>query len=715
MHVSEMIHHVDSTSRAERFVCHELQGLGELAAQGNYVELACGMSKKGGVKPGSSSNKVLTEAHHKSYVSQSGLSAVLKHIRQHGLPGGVSRSSIKRARDKALPADLWDTISIEQNDGSTIKLPVVHPVRLIRFLLAEVEAFALFFSQQLQRHPNDEGRPWRICCYADEVMPGAALKARNDRKLIAFYVSFLEFDAGTSCEDLWFTIGVARTSVMNEVKSGWSQYFCKLALKFFEAPLDVSRGVMCHMQGRASHLLFARIGAVVADEPALKALWGWKGSSGSFPCFQCQNIVLHKLDLHRNDPSGYLQSHANPDLSRVIRHTDSSVMDAVRSLKQAAGNLSHAALERREVALGVLYLEQGALYSEQLLKNVLGGPISVSQFDWMHVFLVSGVFQTELTLLMEVLKNTLTAKEAATSLKQFVFPKHAASKAMTGTKIFDKFDGEVKCAASEALSIYSCVRSILTELPNNQPSQVELAKDSFYALCRALDALKGLVANSLDPAQLDALVTQHLTLRERCYGPENMQPKCHYALHIAHQLSKQRVLGCFVHERKHKDLKHFGNDYANANRTLAFEQALLKQTCLSQFNSLKEFVALDGLAMYKSSLADGLLVAHVKKLLALEAWEDVPVYVSSEVFLRPGLACNTSDVVLVGGDSERVGEVWVHCRAGDRFVTCWNPWTSLGRNCFQPQDDSPEFIETSLIRRPLVYKKNPDGSVLVVP
>ena len=91
-----------------------------------------------------SSKDVLTSSHHRSYVSRSGLAAILKSIKENGLPKGTSRSSIKRARDEALPAELFTTVQLEMDDGTLKQFPCVQPILLIKHLIEVVPSFADF-------------------------------------------------------------------------------------------------------------------------------------------------------------------------------------------------------------------------------------------------------------------------------------------------------------------------------------------------------------------------------------------------------------------------------------------------------------------------------------------------------------------------------------------------------------------------------------------
>ena len=122
-----------------------------------------------------------------SYVSQSGLAKILKEVRDGGLPKAVSRSSVKRARDAALPKTLWAEVQLLRDDGTTCKSPALNPWRLLEWTVQQAPPFKDFLLQTLAKHPNDAAHPWGICIYSDEILPGAALKPRNDRKLISFY------------------------------------------------------------------------------------------------------------------------------------------------------------------------------------------------------------------------------------------------------------------------------------------------------------------------------------------------------------------------------------------------------------------------------------------------------------------------------------------------------------------------------------------------
>lgn len=128
-----------------------------------------------------------------SYLSSSGLSSVLKEIRDHGMPKRIDRKAIKRAREEVLPPEVFTTVSLLMTDKSEKDFPAVHPVRQLQHAASTIPAFANFLASKLELHANDRSRPFKLCLYSDEVTPGNPLVA-NERKLVCFYFSFVEFD-----------------------------------------------------------------------------------------------------------------------------------------------------------------------------------------------------------------------------------------------------------------------------------------------------------------------------------------------------------------------------------------------------------------------------------------------------------------------------------------------------------------------------------------
>ena len=178
----------------------------------------------------SSSKNVFLDVHHRSFLSQSALSAVVKHIQEHGMPKASSRSSIKRTREAALPSNIFTTYQLQMNDGSTKEFPAVAPVDLLEYIVMTCRTFADFMTGLMD---STDTTKWQIVIYTDEVLPGAQLKVNNNRKLVSFYWAFVEYGAKLGVEDCWMHLATIRRSWMTGAKCGWSQVFKELCKLFF--------------------------------------------------------------------------------------------------------------------------------------------------------------------------------------------------------------------------------------------------------------------------------------------------------------------------------------------------------------------------------------------------------------------------------------------------------------------------------------------------
>ena len=166
----------------------------------------------------SSGRQVYILAGRRSYVTQSAMVAVLQAVRDHGLPERISRQTQKRTRQQELPkdtalGDLWRTIELELQDGSSLSLPVVSPLPLLQVCVSRSPQFGQFLAEKLGANDNEKDPQLQ--------------KGNNQRKLVSFYWSVGQYGASISREDLWMHICAVRSSRLKDVKSTYSQVFKK--------------------------------------------------------------------------------------------------------------------------------------------------------------------------------------------------------------------------------------------------------------------------------------------------------------------------------------------------------------------------------------------------------------------------------------------------------------------------------------------------------
>ena len=666
----------------------------------------------------SSSWRVLTGADSKSYVSLSGLEGVLKSIRDNGMPKTTDRRGIKRVMDKEMPPDLFTTVTLHMLDGTEAQFPAIHPVRQLQHLAKTRNRFADFLNQQFLAHPNDGNQKWRLSIYSDEIVPGNPLKPiANSRKALAFYFSFAEFDGAAGCEDLWMQVLVIRSNKLDSICGGWSQVFASVVKLFFSSPLDLTRGITLDLLG-SGRLFFAALGIIVGDEQAIKMMFSFKGASGMKPCCLCSNITLRGLQVASHDRTSFLLPHSEWDVRKMVFATQASIQANVQELNiKRAANVSKAHFDKVESALGLAYSPHGPLWSQAFWDCLYDDLTNCIQFDWMHVYMVSGAWNTESGYLFELLKGAgFQIKIFSQYLKTYTWPKSIRGRAITGQKILEKWtDGEIKCSASEGLSIYPVIRHMLHELVACSPLAdvlVKAALESYNALASVLDLLQRCKTHrDVAPHALQDAIQRHQQLRLGVYTDERYQPKMHYASHLPYALREHQLLCCWVHERKHREIKRYAESQSNAGDSTAYEKNLLQRTFLAQFYSLDTLCLRKQTQLVNPCVSNDAVAAHVRDFLGCNQLPPPQVMASQSAITNAFTVVSSKDVILT---PLGVGEVWFHVALGDTVCTCFSPWISLGNNRFRTQD-APRFINTSTIEKSCVYRSDGDAIIVVVP
>ena len=84
-----------------------------------------------------------------------------------------------------------------------------------------------------------------------------------------------------------------------------------------------------------------------------------------------------------------------------------------------------------------------------------------------------------------------------------------------------------------------------------------------------------------------------LDLFTKAWATEPFTPKLHWLLHYSDELQAHGTLfSCFVHERKHKVIKRYGNPIANmrvADRSDGFEESVMNEVSCHHIAMLKNF------------------------------------------------------------------------------------------------------------------------------
>ena len=648
-----------------------------------------------------------------SFLSQSALQGVLREIRDKGLPAASSRRSIKRAREDSVRVatsygELFQTITIPCEDESTTDLEIVSPAPFLAHAFKQCPAFSKYMMANHDENHSSAERPWRIILYTDEVSPGNQLKVDNRRKVWVLYWSFAELGSGLSNEVMWNILTVVRSSTVKDVNG--LTVLLRYILPSFYSPADFRHGITLSHNDRV-FMLFSSINLIVADEAALKAVWEFKGASGTLPCFFCRNVVLHRSDLHLMDSS--LVSATETDFSKFVIHTDESLRATVRMLETQKDLLRPKAFERLEQSVGINYRPDGLLCDPAFVSLT---PITSTLYDWMHCYVVGGVFNVEVGHLMNCLAaNGVSNVDIQSFFQSLTFPKLLSSRGITGKLAFQKkidAGDPFKCSASEALSIYAPLRFFIMSIDCDRGSDLHKAITSYFCLASVLDHLRKSMKGAIDANKLLELIMKHTCYYKSAYGEDSMIPKFHFSLHLPSMLRAHGLLvACFVHERKHKEVKRVANNMSNTQGW--FESNILESVVQMHLQDLADDVYMPPLCanLVKPSLAGPDLTALVHT--ALNTNSDVQT--SPSAFIPSFQQCSIHDAVIYdAGEHMAVGQVQFHALVENICVSCITRWEPAGDNTFRVTDDSV-LLQTSLIEDVCVYIERPGLIRAVIP
>ncbi len=519
------------------------------------------------------------------YVSTSALSQILGQVD----PGSSSsRSSIRRQVNADLNASPYGPCLVE-TDLAGYKWTAVNPFALLSIMCEQCPEFSEALAKTNEKAPCSAADPWRLIFYVDEATPGNLLRADNTRKAWLFYWSIAELGPELLCKaHMWFLGGVLLSTHAKAV-GGLSFAFKKLLGLFFGESFNFSTSG-AQLSARGSVLwVFAKAAVVVADEPGLKHILGCKGAGGTKPCFACKNVVSYRSELVEHAGGDYLVDIRCTAVGRLDLHSDASVFEIIDRLAAARPHMRAGAFKDLEQALGYNHDEHGLL-QDLNMRGVLP-PITSFMYDFMHVYLVSGIANHEVHHFLQALKAVLrlTFTHLRRYLQEAGWHAPAWCAKMRLQDVFSEArekatSDSLKAGASELLSLYAPLRHLI-ETMIAPTGALALQCDSLLKLCTVLDGLQVVSRGLVSAEELGADIARHLDAYAAAYPDAGVKPKHHYALHLPLLLQRHGAIwGCFVHERKHKGFKQFA---PNCTNMAGFERAVAADLVNHQVNALR--------------------------------------------------------------------------------------------------------------------------------
>lgn len=350
-----------------------------------------------------------------SYASGRAIERLLADVRNHGIPEATSRRSLYRARKAEANLQtpygpLVQSFVLPLSSGPET-VAVQHPLGILHVVCAECPAFSSVLRDALQRQPPSGAAPWRLVLYCDEI--GHNPLGRDNRKCEAIYWSFLELGTRALHLELgWFEVMVVRTRLVEELPGGMS-HLLRLLLNnlFFNQSNGSNLETGVHLQDGLP-LLFAKFACFVADEKAIKEVWCNKGASGFRCCPICYNVCFHRASEVAR--VGSVLSTCT-ETSELRYHTDDSVRDVLREVRDIDAQYNDGAIsklfwERNLKLLGWNHVPQGLLSDARLRI----GAITTLMHCWVHIYIVNGLFNTEMQFLLVFWMQTVSALRRST-------------------------------------------------------------------------------------------------------------------------------------------------------------------------------------------------------------------------------------------------------------------------------------------------------------
>ena len=406
--------------------------------------------------------------------------------------------------------------------------------------------------------------------------------------------------------------------------------------------------------------------------------------------------------------------------SRFLQHTTRSMREMAEYLDTQRLVMNKGTFGTLETRVGFNYSPEGVLACKQLTDNM--DLASAVCYDYMHIYLVSGLFHHEINLMMDRLaKVRIKGDFFHSEMQRWTWPNFIGSKAAGAQYIFEtkknKQDTDVKRSASEALSAYPVLRMLVNDLLQSRPdfpSDVKESLKCFLSLCAVLDqlTLSAREDGSRHANTLRRAIQVHLRGFLSVYGEDSFLPKAHMALHLPSMLEHHHFLiACFVHERRHKELKRFGNNQANT--AAGTEKHLMKKMLLSHLDELllSDMVTPPGLCNGKPAARE--VLQQFQQHCGLPFCSEL--LASSKAFYAPNRWASTGDVVILR-EQGGVAEVVYHCEYEEMLLTCVLPYGPGhgAKNTFSINRTDFTFIRSSDIQSTCIFREQ-DGVCTIAP
>ena len=528
------------------------------------------------------------------FCSQSALEAILTLAAEEGVPASHKRKQIRQSVEEVIAGlclygPLLVTATAMTVEEDPVQLVFANIFSYLAGAYAAGGCFADYLDKVHGHNPSSFNNPWSCILYADELHPGNQL-AGSARKTWAIYFSFAQFGPMLSNSDSWFTLLLARSEKVSQLAASIGQCFRLILEHMFDNKHAHPHAGVLLKRGSKRLKLYWTLGFFLQDGSAQKFTYSNKQDAGSRVCMMCKNVfVLTKEDEEVGDKK--LAQFTK--LSQLDVATDEEILSSWSRMQERASSCNKAEFKKWSQAAGIDFAHQALLLSETLRSQNLLRPISQYMHDYMHGLCSNGVLNWVIFLWIQALASSGMANIWETlqgflqiwvqpALHKCNLQRLFQAKAVESHKKAGKF----KCSASEILGLYKVLAyyAQVCCLPNGI---CLLESACFLAWCKVLDYCLSIPALAKpDHLQLLAFVEAALGATVTAGWSDEFKPKMHWTLHFSEGLRRHKQLpACWSMERKHKDIRKYGNVLFNTSQ---WEASLMKPVIAEHIFALGE-------------------------------------------------------------------------------------------------------------------------------
>ena len=485
--------------------------------------------------------------------TKTSLADTLNILQKQGrLVEGVTRRELREASEHHAKQDTPYGKVVQRVELNTKKLQYldyVNPFAFLYYLTMISESFATLMHNACQL-----GRPLRLIIYADEMNPGNPFRPEKSRTLQCVYWAFADWPAHVLSRTFaWPVLCLVRSSVVGEIEGGMS-YLCRVFMRMVypEKGHSLARGVMLNIKG-AAFLVCATFAGFLCDLKGHKENLEWKGTGGNVVCLTCMNV-----DARLHGCTGNVVGIDCHDPKKFIPRSNSDVFVTVDELTDLfIKATSKTKRDNLQTEYGFNVCPNGLLWDVPLRE--IFRPVDHTLRDPMHTMVGDGVANS-------VLGETLAA------MKRLKYPMDSVRNFMMECTLPSKYgrahrdwlrDSRLKL---HTLTSFSGI--ILTLVPILYLYMLPFCQeDPRLASCSACVSLVhhicGILFTGADKPMehLETLKRLIPELHEKFVKEfTKYKPKLHHMQHIIdHMEWLEKLITCFVTERKHKVTKAVAN------------------------------------------------------------------------------------------------------------------------------------------------------------